>query len=100
MRKLVGILILGLLAVFFTGSIASATPYSFGDSVTYWPGWQNGTGDDGKDVIGTPDFLGGTAYIEYDPATSTQKLTELTITAYDPTRYWGYACPWGSFYKQ
>jgi hypothetical protein len=92
-KKFVGILILGLLAVFCTASIASATPYSFGDSAKFWPGWNNGTVDDGKDVIGTPDFLGGTSYIVYDPATSTQKLTQLTITAYDPTANWGMLAP-------
>ncbi len=87
MKKLVGILILGLLAVFFTGTIASATPYSFGDDTIYWPGWNNGTLDDGKDVIGTPDFLGGTAYIDGG------YLTRLEITGSDPTENWGILSP-------
>jgi len=87
MKKLVGILILGLLAVFFTASIASATPYSFGDSAKYWPGWGNGTGDDDKDVIGTPQFTGGTAYIE------SGYLTALTIFGSDPSGNWGLLSP-------
>lgn len=93
MKKLVGILILGILAVFFTASIASATPYAFGDDSIYWPGWNNNTSDDDTDVIGTPDFLGGTAFIEYDSVTSTQKLTQLTISAYDPTENWDILSP-------
>ena len=63
MKKFVGILILGFLAVFCTASIASATPYSFGDNTIYWDGWQNGTGDDTWEPIGDPDFTGGVAEV-------------------------------------
>lgn len=40
---------------------AGATPVAFGDTHRYWAGYQNGTGDDARDTIGTPDFLGGVA---------------------------------------
>jgi hypothetical protein len=40
---------------------ARANTVSFGDSVNYWSGYQNGTSDDSKDTIGTPDLLGGRA---------------------------------------
>ena len=40
---------------------AKANTVSFGDSVKYWSGYQNGTSDDYKDTIGTPDLLGGRA---------------------------------------
>jgi hypothetical protein len=47
-------------AVFWSGA-AQATTVTFGDSVKYWDGHANGTSDDGKDTIGTPDLLGGRA---------------------------------------
>ena len=47
-------------AVLLSGP-AQATPVAFGDSVNYWAGHANGTSDDGKDTIGTPDILGGRA---------------------------------------
>jgi len=43
---------------------ADAVPVSFGDSVHAWAGYTNGTSDDARDTIGTPDLLGGTAQIE------------------------------------
>ncbi len=43
------------------GGPAQATTVSFGDSVKYWAGHANGTSDDSKDTIGTPDILGGRA---------------------------------------
>lgn len=42
---------------------AHAVSVTFGDSVHYWPGHGNGTGDDARDTIGTPDLLGGTAHL-------------------------------------
>jgi hypothetical protein len=42
---------------------ASAVSVSFGDSARTWPGHGNGTGDDARDTIGTPDLLGGTAHL-------------------------------------
>lgn len=48
-----------LLGIFVLSSPASAQIYTFGDTQNYWPGWNNGSGDDAKDTIGTPDFFGG-----------------------------------------
>ncbi len=45
--------------LFIAAGIANATTIGFGDSVKYWPGWANGSSDDSKDTIGTPDILGG-----------------------------------------
>jgi hypothetical protein len=81
-RKLVRILILGLLAVFCTASIASATPYeiSFGDDTIYWEGWQSPQSSDNfDDDIGTPLLLGGRAII--DEISGIRTLTKLEIDA-------------------
>jgi hypothetical protein len=43
---------------------AQALTVSFGDSVNYWAGHANGTSDDTRDTIGTPDILGGRAIFE------------------------------------
>jgi hypothetical protein len=40
---------------------ARASSVTFGDSVRYWDGYQNGTSDDSRDTIGHPDLTGGTA---------------------------------------
>ena len=42
---------------------AGATEISFGDNSNYWPGWDNGSGDDDIDHLGIPDFTGGTAEV-------------------------------------
>lgn len=47
-----------------SASAASATSVSFGDSRRYWAGYQNGTVDDARDTIGTPDLLGGAAIFD------------------------------------
>lgn len=52
------------LAVALAPAGALAVPVSFGDSVHYWAGHANGTGDDALDTIGTPDLLGGTAHLD------------------------------------
>jgi hypothetical protein len=95
-RKLGGILILGLLAVFCTALIASATPYeiSFGDDTIYWEGWQNNTNDDNDDDIGIPEFTGGTATIDFDENTGIRSLTKLQINVNDYSgAYWGILSP-------
>jgi len=46
---------------------AHASSVSFGDASKYWPGYANGTADDTRDTIGTPDLLGGAA--SFDDAT-------------------------------
>jgi hypothetical protein len=44
-------------AFIFAGSTgANAGPFTFGDTVIYWPNWGNGTGDDSRDVIGVPNI--------------------------------------------
>jgi len=54
---------------------ARATTVSFGDSVRYWSHYGNGTSDDSRDTIGTPDLLGGTATFN----DSTGLLTSISI---------------------
>ncbi len=56
---------------------------TFGDTRNYWPGWGNGTSDDGLDVIGEPDFTGGEA------ATAGGYLQSITFFLADQTStYW------------
>ena len=47
---------------------ARAITVSFGDSTRYWDGYANGTIDDTRDTIGTPDLRGGTATFDDDRA--------------------------------
>ena len=47
--------------VLLSAPAANAYSIAFGDDSIYWPGWNNGTSDDGQDTIGIPDFLGGVA---------------------------------------
>ena len=68
MKNVVKILIMLSLAVFFTASIAGATPYPFGDTNHYWPGWENTDTyptpvDNDRDYIGDPNFTGGEAEV-------------------------------------
>lgn len=48
-----------LLGLFVLASPVSAEIYTFGDTQNYWPGWNNGSGDDALDTIGTPNLFGG-----------------------------------------
>lgn len=43
---------------------AHALTATFGDSVKHWSGFGNGTSDDTRDTIGTPDILGGRAILQ------------------------------------
>ena len=63
------------IALSLVAAHAQATTVSFGDTVRYWPGRGNGTADDTRDTIGTPDLLGGTATF----SDSTGLLTGLAI---------------------
>lgn len=54
---------------------ARAITVPFGDSARYWDGYANGTGDDSRDTIGTPDLLGGTATFDTNGV-----LTNVSIT--------------------
>jgi len=89
MKKVVKILILCSVAVFFTASIATATEYDFGDIKHYWPGWSNtlDNNENTNDVIGTPNFAGGIAFIEGG------LLTALKIEGDAPDSYWGLLSP-------
>ncbi len=62
-------------AVTLAAGQARATTVSFGDSVRYWSHYGNGTVDDTRDTIGTPDLLGGTATF----SDSTGLLTNISI---------------------
>ena len=54
--------IIAIIAITFLGATqASAASVSFTDTQNYWAGWANGTGDDSRDLIGTPEILGGVA---------------------------------------
>ncbi len=58
----------------------------FGDTAIYWPGWQNGTSDDGQDSIGIPLFTGGQAVLD----NSGNWLKTLTIDqSITSSPYWG-----------
>ena len=59
---------------------ARASSVSFGDSTKYWQGYSNGTADDTRDTIGTPDFLGGTA--SFDDATGYLTGVSINYTGY------------------
>ena len=59
---------------------ARASSVSFGDAAKYWQGYSNGTADDTRDTIGTPDFLGGTA--TFDDATGYLTGVSINYTGY------------------
>jgi len=62
MKKVILVFTLLLGVVFFMAQTpALAATFTFGDNNNYWPTWANGTSDDGDDVIGGPDILGGSA---------------------------------------
>jgi hypothetical protein len=64
------------IALTIVAAQASATTVSFGDVARYWPGYANGTVDDSRDTIGTPDLLGGIATFD----DSTGLLTGISVT--------------------
>lgn len=79
MRKVVA---LGaLLGLFFFCSTAAQASFdiNFGDTSKFFPGYANNTPDDGKDVIGVPDFTGGTATF------SSGQLTKVSFSITSPT---------------
>ena len=51
-------------AVVVASTAAQATTVTFGDNTRYWSGYANGSGDDTRDTIGTPDLLGGHAVLD------------------------------------
>lgn len=59
------IVLIGILLLFFSIPLVNATVIvPFGDQSIFWPGWDNGSGDDNDDTIGVPNFTGGTAQFE------------------------------------
>ncbi len=63
MKKSVMVLVLIIISVFIASVNANAEIISFGDTNNYWPGWNNGSNDDSRDVIGIPNLTGGQATI-------------------------------------
>ncbi len=64
MKRFGFISILVFLTVFLWLGGSKATTISFGDHAWFWPTWNNEDPNDQTDVIGNPDFLGGTVTIE------------------------------------
>lgn len=60
-------------------SSAGAVPVTFGDSAHYWTGWNNGSGDDSNDTIGTPNFSGGVVDV-----TTGGYLSQITVNQNTP----------------
>jgi hypothetical protein len=60
----VAIVVIAFALTFGLTATTEAVPISFGDNHNYWPGWGNGSSDDSKDTIGTPNVLGGVATVE------------------------------------
>ena len=75
---------LGCLGVVFAVAAlageARASSVSFGDTTKYWQGYANGTADDTRDTIGTPDLLGGTA--TFDDTTGRLTSVRIDYTGY------------------
>jgi hypothetical protein len=67
---------------------AMADTVSFGDTTTYWSGWGNGSTDDSRDTIGTPNFIGGTATID-----SSGNLTGITVNQSSSSSWYSLLAP-------
>lgn len=101
MRKiLIGFLALGTIFLLTLGS-AHAYSFSFGDNVNYWPGYSNGSTDDAKDVIGSPNVLGGggeiddagnitSIYVDYSSTSGLVSKTSVIFIDDDANGYWDY----------
>jgi len=76
MKKLLSAFFLLIAIMLFTAPLIFAAPYTvtFTDTRNFWPGWGNGTGDDSKDSIGTPNFAAGAVEIS-----SGGYLTKVTV---------------------
>lgn len=85
-KAILGCFVVGafLLGIVGTSSV-HADILSFVDSSNYWPGYNNGTGDDLKDTIGVPDFTGGTVQLDQ------WYLKQITLNFQD----WGTRGAWG-----
>ena len=82
------IVLIGILLLFFSLPPANASVIvPFGDQSIYWPGWNNGSGDDSDDTIGVPNFTGGSAEFEGS------YLTELIFTRESGTHLYDVLSP-------
>lgn len=83
----------GLLAQLLFSTAAYAT--TFGDSVTYWTNWNSSTpGQDGRDVLGQPNLLGG------DPTVNAaHMLTSINLVADTSGGNWSGLAPMDLFIK-
>jgi hypothetical protein len=77
MRTLMGSFAIGL-GVMLASAATQASTVTFGDAARYWPGYANGTVDDTRDTIGTPDLLGGRA--TFDDATGRLLSVQIDYT--------------------
>jgi hypothetical protein len=91
MRRLVIFLLVTTCCLLFIVPKVRAVVVNFSDNYRYWPGWQNGTGDDGTDSIGIPDLIksinGGSVTIEND------QLKKVEITYTGNSSYWDVLFP-------
>jgi len=81
MKKLNLILAASFLLLFVTP--VKAQTINFTDTTIYWPGWNNNTNDDTLDVLGIPNFTGGSANV------NNRALDRLTInrTSQNPSYF-------------
>jgi len=90
MRKLVLVIVLmTCYLVLVVGNAGATHIVTFDDNTTYWPGWNNGSGDDNKDSIGIPNFTGGFADVNANGA-----LTNLTFNqSITSSSFWSVISP-------
>lgn len=87
--KPVRFIVMALFVLFSFYSMAGATVVPFGDSKNYWPGWGNGSSDDGKDSLAIPQFTGGSADVDNNGL-----LTSLTFNqSLTSSSYWWVISP-------
>jgi hypothetical protein len=65
MKKIMVTFLMLMAVLMLSMSSAQATSFTFGDDNNFWPGYQNNSPDDNKDVIGgAPDVIGGKAIVD------------------------------------
>ncbi|MEW6417382.1 MAG: PEP-CTERM sorting domain-containing protein [Nitrospirota bacterium] len=95
--KNVFVALVSLTLLMGTAGIARAVSVTFGDTSTYWSGWQSpDSADNSKDTIGIPDFTGGSAEINSDSAL--QKLTFNYEADYSYQLQWWYVLTPGDLF--
>jgi hypothetical protein len=53
----IGLVLVCVVGLLCSWSVTRAEAVLVPDTHNFWPGWSNGTSDDSKDTVGTPDFL-------------------------------------------